>query len=142
MPIKYDVESLKKLSTNELRGLWNRFFKFEAPDWLHRSYLVKYTAWHKKYGTLDSQTQKKINKLVEKYEKTKEVILDPKQKTSVTIVNPGTKLIREFRGKKHEVTVIDKGFVYNKQTYKSLSAIANEITGTRWNGKKFFGVAK
>lgn len=140
--MKYNIESLKKLSTNELRGLWSQFFKSEVPELLHRSYFIKYIAWYKKYGALDSQTQKKINKLVEKYEKTKEVILDPKQKTSVAIVNPGTKLIREFKGKKHEVTAIDKGFVYNKKTYKSLSAIANEITGTRWNGKKFFGVAK
>lgn len=142
MPIKHDIESLKKLSTNELKGLWEKLFKSEAPEWLHRSYLIKYIAWHKKYGSLDPQTQKKINKLVEKYEKTKEIILDSKQKTSVTIVSPGTKLIREFKGRKHEVTAIDKGFIYNKRTYKSLSAIANEITGTRWNGKKFFGVTK
>lgn len=140
--MKYDTESLKKISTNELMGLWEKLFKSEAPDWLHRSYLIKYIAWHKSYGSLDSQTQRKLDKLVEKYEETKEVIIDSKQKSSTVSITPGTKLIKEFKGRKYEVLAADKGFEYNGELYKSLSAIANKITGTRWNGKKFFGVVK
>ena len=140
--MKYDIESLKKLSTNELKGLWEKLFKSEAPDWLHRSYLVKYIAWHKAYGSLDSQTQRKLDKLVEKYEETKGVILDSKQKNPTISIIPGTKLLKEFKGRKYEVLSADKGFEHNGELYKSLSAIANKITGTRWNGKKFFGVVK
>ena len=53
----------------------------------------------------------------------------------------GTKLYRVYRGKQYEVTIVrDKEFVFNGETYKSLSAIARKITGMRWNGKQFFGV--
>ena len=43
---------------------------------------------------------------------------------------------------KYEVIKLDNGYQFNDNVYKSLSAIANEITGTRWNGKKFFGITK
>ncbi len=53
----------------------------------------------------------------------------------------GTKLYRVYRGRQYEVTIVrDKEFVFNGETYKSLSAIARKITGMRWNGKQFFGV--
>ena len=52
----------------------------------------------------------------------------------------GTKLIREFQGELHEVLVSENGFIYQGQSYKSLSAIARKITGTRWNGPAFFGL--
>ncbi|NYF53516.1 DUF2924 domain-containing protein [Tunturiibacter gelidoferens] len=54
----------------------------------------------------------------------------------------GTKLIREWRGKAHEVTLNDEGYHYIGKTYKSLSPIACEITGTRWSGPAFFGTKK
>ncbi len=82
--------------------------------------------------------QRKINRLVAQYEKSLCVEIND----SVLKISNGTKLVREFKGKRHSVTVISAGYEYNGHNYKSLSAIANEITGTRWNGKKFFGVAK
>jgi Protein of unknown function (DUF2924) len=54
----------------------------------------------------------------------------------------GTKLVREWRGKTHEVTLNDEGYHYLGKTYKSLSPIACEITGTRWSGPAFFGTKK
>jgi Protein of unknown function (DUF2924) len=54
----------------------------------------------------------------------------------------GTKLIREWRGKTHEVTLSDEGYHYLGNTYKSLSPIACAITGTRWSGPAFFGTKK
>ncbi len=140
--MKYDIETLKKLSTKELIKLWAKFFETESPDGLHRSYLIKYITCHKTYVALNSQTQRKLDKLVEKYEETKEVIIDSKQKSSTVSVTSGTKLIKEYKGRKYEVLAADRGFEYNGELYKSLSAIANKITGTRWNGKKFFGVVK
>lgn len=53
----------------------------------------------------------------------------------------GTKFIREFKGEKYEVIAVEGGFSFNDKLYKTLSAVANVITGTHWNGKKFFGVA-
>ena len=52
----------------------------------------------------------------------------------------GTRLVREWQGVEHQVTVLADGFEYLGQPYKSLSSIAREITGTRWNGWVFFGL--
>ena len=53
----------------------------------------------------------------------------------------GTKFIREFKGEIYEVIAVNGWFIFNGKLYKTLSAVANVITGTHWNGKKFFGVA-
>ncbi|WP_424245976.1 hypothetical protein Dip510_000907 [Elusimicrobium posterum] len=52
----------------------------------------------------------------------------------------GSKFIRSYKGEQHEVEVLSVGFLYRDNKYRSLSAIAKEITGTQWNGKLFFGV--
>lgn len=93
--------------------------------------------WEEEYGSLSPEIQHKIDKLVEQYDKTQRGEKDNK----VLSIADGTKLIREFKGRRYSVTVLQNGYDYNGKRYKSLSAIANEITGTRWNGKKFFGVA-
>ena len=95
-------------------------------------------AWEEQHGSLSPEIQRKIDKLVENYDRTQNVEKDNK----VLSITDGTKLVREFKGKRYSVTVIPSGFEYNGRKYKSLSAIANEITGTRWNGKKFFGLLK
>lgn len=94
-------------------------------------------AWEEKYGSLSPEIRRKIDKLVENYDRTQNIEKDNK----VLSITDGTKLVREFKGKRYSVTVIQNGYEYNGKKYKSLSAIANKITGTRWNGKKFFGVA-
>ncbi|MGN6819198.1 MAG: DUF2924 domain-containing protein [Sphingomonas sp.] len=55
---------------------------------------------------------------------------------------PGARLVKAYGGTNHVVEVIDDGFLYNQQTYRSLSAIAKAITGTHWNGLLFFGLRK
>ena len=52
----------------------------------------------------------------------------------------GTVLVREFGGTRHTVTIVPEGFVWQEKTYSSLSAIAKIITGTNWNGPRFFGL--
>jgi len=58
------------------------------------------------------------------------------------VIKSGTKFIRQWQGKAHEVEAIGSAFIYKGENYKSLSAIARKITGTQWNGKLFFGVKK
>jgi hypothetical protein len=55
-------------------------------------------------------------------------------------LKPGTRLVREWHGRVHEVTVLEVGFAWNGGSHRSLSEIARAITGTRWNGLVFFGV--
>lgn len=136
------INDLKLLSKEELLIKWFDVFKMPAPKHLSKPYLIKHIEWQLKWGGLTMQLQKQIDKLVEQYTKTKSIDTKVIKKIQKFEVSTGTRFIREFKGKKYEVTALDKGFSYNSKTYKSLSSIANEITGTRWNGKKFFGVAK
>ena len=55
-------------------------------------------------------------------------------------LKPGTRLLRTWHGESHEVIVTDTGFYWNGVTYNSLTAVATEITGTKWNGRRFFGL--
>jgi hypothetical protein len=57
-------------------------------------------------------------------------------------IKPGTRLLREWHGTTHEVIVTDTGFVWEGRTHRSLSAVAQAITGAKWNGRRFFGLAK
>lgn len=102
----------------------------------------KVKAWIKKYGGLSFETQAKIDRLVAQLEKNLPLDDYSMQKNLKTKISEKTKLIREYNGQRHEVTALDKGFEYRGKVYNSLSSIANEITGTRWNGKRFFGVCK
>ena len=100
-------------------------------------YQKRIRAWTRKYGKLAPEIQRKIDMLVAEYDLTQNVV-----KTSKDLgITNGTQLIREFNGKSYSVLVLTNGYEFNGKKYKSLSAIANEITGTHWNGKRFFGVA-
>jgi len=140
------IEELQYLSRQELIKRWKKLFKKNSPPNARKELLIKHIAWEmqaKEKGGYSAQTRKKLDKLAESFAKNKEVDNIKSLKESSTLeIKPGTKLIREYEGEKHEVIALEKGFEYNNKTYKSLSAIANEITGTRWNGKVFFGLKK
>lgn len=55
-------------------------------------------------------------------------------------LTPGTRLVRDWHGEGHTVTVLEKGFEYNGKTWRSLTAVAKAITGSHWNGPRFFGL--
>lgn len=63
-------------------------------------------------------------------------------KTAPRKVGPGARLLREWNGETYEVAVLDKGYAFEGRLYSNLSAIAREITGTRWSGPRFFGLTK
>lgn len=130
-------ESLKKLSTKELQAIYLERFNIESPKGLTKTFLIKDILWRFEYGKNSGMLLQRIDKLVNEYSKAKTVNLNKVKQFEVTL---GTKFIREFKGEKHEVIAVDGGFKYKGETYKSLSSIANIITGTHWNGKKFFGL--
>ena len=57
-------------------------------------------------------------------------------------IKPGTQMIRQWQNTTHKVTALNEGFEWDGRTYKSLSAVANAITGTNWNGYAFFGIKR
>ena len=121
-------------------------FKINSPQHAKKDYLIKHIVWElqaKEQGGYSAQSQKQLDKLSKTVTKGKDASendIKPLKKSSVLEIKAGTKLIREFKGKKHEIVALEKGFEYKGKKYNSLSAIANEITGTRWNGKIFFGI--
>lgn len=128
-------KNAKKLTNEELKQKAKSYgLNIEN---LHRAYIIENIKWYEKYKAFSTQTQKKIERLVAQYERKQKIKIDNKEPVKFIA---GTKYIREFQGKKYEVIVVKNGYCFNGKVYKSLSAIANEITGTRWNGKRFFGV--
>jgi hypothetical protein len=127
------------MSVNELKTEWQAMFDAPAPN-NSRTFLESRLAYRIQeliYGGPDKQTRRLLDLLADEVEGTltrKAQIADPR--------NPvvGTKLIREWDGIAHTVTVLKEGFEWGGQRYKSLSAVARAITGTRWNGYRFFGL--
>lgn len=140
------IKELKSLSRNQLIQKWQELFKLTPSPTLRREFLIKHLSWEiqaQKQGGYSPQAKKKLEALAKDLEQNQDIKFENmKLKSNILTIKAGTKLIREYQGQNHEVVVLDKGFKYNQKTYKSLSAIANEITNTRWNGKVFFGLKK
>ena len=130
------VAALPKTPTPELKQMWRELFDKE-PSGFSRSYLISRLAYRIQelaYGGLKPATRTKLDALAD--------AIDPKTVRRRVIDRPvaGTQLIREWRGVEHTVTVLTDGFEWEGRRYKSLSAVARAITGTRWNGRLFFGL--
>jgi len=144
-----NIEELQALSRPELIKKWKKLFGTNSPQHARKDFLIKHIAWElqaKEQGGLPNRAKKQLDRLADNLAKNNEINeqkLKQTCKQNHTLeIKPGTKLIREYKGEKHEVTALEKGFEYRGKQYKSLSAIANLITGTQWNGKLFFGVKK
>ena len=129
---------LKTTSTSELRQQWRQLFETEPPLY-NRRFLesrLAYRIQELAYGGLKPETIERLEALAEQLDGG-----DPKRRTKAD-PRPlsGTRLIREWQGVEHCVTVRDNDYEYQGRPYTSLSAIARAITGTRWNGWVFFGL--
>jgi len=130
---------LKSAPTPALRAQWRELFDSEPPPF-NRRYLesrLAYRIQELAYGGLKPETIRRLERLGE------ELDGGDRKKSRVradTMPIAGTRLIREWQGVEHVVTVTADGFDWQGRPYKSLSAIARAITGTRWNGWVFFGI--
>ena len=86
---------------------------------------------------LNVQQQSQLDQLIQDYKRNPKVF-----DSQHGALKPGTRLVKTYRGQKHYVLVTESGFEYEGQFYPSLSKIANDITGKRWNGWVFFGLKK
>jgi hypothetical protein len=124
-----------------LKGLWRELFQAEAPPY-NRKFLesrLAYRVQELAHGGLKPETLKRLAALADDIEREDG---GPAKRRSNPANRPiaGTRLIREWQGVEHCATVLADGFEYDGRPYKSLSAIARAITGTRWNGLVFFGL--
>jgi hypothetical protein len=87
------------------------------------------------HGGLSKSTRRKLKTLAKMFQTTGRVAPDPGLS-----LKPGARLIREWHGRTHAVTVTEEGFEYAGASYSSLTTIAKEITGAHWSGPRFFGL--
>jgi hypothetical protein len=132
--VEAEVIRIQVMSKYELTVLWRRTFQSHPPPGFTKGLIGRYLAYQvqeKAFGGLDRKTKNFLDALARGREADA-----PRPRRLKT----GTLIIREYQGKRHEVTVATDGFIWREKTYPSLSMIAREITGTSWNGPRFFGV--
>lgn len=130
---------LEHLDASSLRREWRRLFRSDPPQ-LSRDLVLRALAYRlqeREHGGLSKATLRRIAA------QTKELRAeDPDRPEPRARLRPGARLVREWRGRSHTVTVIEEGFEYDGKTYASLTPIARTITGAHWSGPRFFGLVQ
>lgn len=127
-----DVADLETMDRAALIAAWSKLFGEPAPTGISRSFLRRFLAIE-----IQSRRQGRLSKA------TLAALSAPSDKASKFVssrLKPGARLLREWNGVTHTVDVSEEGFVWNGQTWRSLSVIAREITGAHWSGPRFFGL--
>ena len=127
--------ALASMPTADLRKHWVRLYKTQPPRRMSRELLLLTVGWKiqaRAMGGLSVATKRKL-------------ICAAGGQSAASLASairlkPGTRLVREWHGEPHEVLVLENGFEWRNQPYRSLSQVAREITGTRWSGPRFFGL--
>ena len=133
------ITKLQSQTEKELRKVWYSMFDRE-PEIMSRKYMIAKLAYRIQelaYGGLDAETENKIKACAKATTREKTTTAKKSHKFSPMI---GTKITKKYNDQMIEIMVVNNGFAYDGEVYKSLSAIATKITGTKWNGLKFFGV--
>ena len=135
--IETEIAPLRDLDLAGLRARWRTSFGRQAPAHLPRHLLLRLLAHRIQadvLGDLDAATARVLDRLAGRGSG------DTRPIANDVGLRPGTLLVREWAGASHRVMVLEEGFTWNGGSYKSLSKVARAITGTRWNGPRFFGL--
>ena len=141
--VEDEIAHLRGLDLKGLRSRWQSVFQRPAPDHLTRHLLfavIAYRLQADRFGDLDHATMQVLHRTVANDAgpamSARLASFDQKR----TELTPGTVLVREWDRRSQRVMVMADGFAWNGQTYDSLSKVAFAITGTKWNGPRFFGM--
>jgi hypothetical protein len=138
-PIASDLESIAGLDLEQLRAEWRRRWggppKFRSRDSMVR--VLAHRLQVEAFGDLPACLQRRAADLAKRFMADRGFT----PQAAATLL-PGSSLIREWQGKRHEVAVAADGFLYQGQKFRSLSKVAHHITGTKWNGPVFFGLKR
>lgn len=132
-----DLKSLQDLPRDELVSRWQETFNTPCPRKISHAFLVRaltYRLQEDVLGGLDRATRRRLDKAAANLKAGRAIA------PAAPTIKPGTRLLREWQGTVHEVIVLEKGVQYRDKNWPSLSAVAREITGTRWSGPRFFGL--
>jgi hypothetical protein len=130
--IDAEIGRIRSLGIDELRARWRATFRSSPPPAFTKDLVARFLCWHiqeQAFGGLDPDIAKFLDGLA-RGDKPR---VDRRLK-------PGTVLVREYQGERHTVTVVSGGYLWRDTTYTSLSTVARAITGTAWNGHRFFGL--
>ena len=133
-----ELNELGRRGTDELRQRWTELFGVAPSPRISRELLVRAVAHRMQeeaHGSLGKSCRRQLARLAKTLGEGGSI--DVPQTRSF---KPGTKLIREWQGKVHEVVIAGGTYIWAGQHYRSLSQIARAITGTRWSGPRFFGL--
>ncbi len=132
------LQALEELDYDALRAEWRRLYRAPPPKRVSRGLLKLGVAWkvqERAYGGLRAATKRRLADLAKTVERNGDVT-----RNRVARLKPGAKLIREWQGEIHTVIVLEDGFEWRGTQWRSLSAIAREITGVHWSGPRFFNL--
>jgi Protein of unknown function (DUF2924) len=132
--IEAEIGRVQSLGVDALRALWRTTFRASPPLAFSKDLIARFLCWHiqeQAFGGLDPNTAKHLGGFARG---------DRSPADHPRRLKPGTVLLREYQGERHTVTVVANGYVWREATYASLSIIARAITGTAWNGPRFFGL--
>ena len=141
--VEIEIAHLRGLDLKGLRARWRSVLQRPAPDHLPRHLLfaiIAYRIQADRFGDLDHETRQLLDRTGAKDSGTAmsgRLISFDQKRTELT---PGTVLVREWDRRSQRVMVMADGFAWNGRTYDSLSKVAFAITGTKWNGPRFFGL--
>ncbi|MEX0645676.1 MAG: DUF2924 domain-containing protein [Parvularculaceae bacterium] len=133
-----EIARIERLPLPEAKAHWWRLKGSEPPPTLPPTILrgaLAHAIQARRFGGLSNDARRTLERLAKKLRENPRAAL-LKGETPPA----GARLIRDWRGERHEVEIIDSGFVYRGKIYKSLSVIAEEITGAHWSGPRFFGL--
>jgi hypothetical protein len=135
--VEDELDPLATMPIAQLRVRYRELFRTDppkafGPDLLRRS--IAHRIQEKAYGGLSRSAQRVLDQMMKAFAaKPNGKIVLPRR------IKPGSVVVREWKGKSHRVMVLAEGFAYDGKTFGNLSEIAVLITGTRWNGPRFFG---
>ena len=130
-----EIAALEALDRPALLARWQSAFGQKASSRLSRPLMQKALAHDIQVRAYGGLSRRAIRAL-------KAAVRSDAAATSTRPLSRGTRLVREWNGIVHEVDVVDDGYLWRGQPYRSLSAIALAITGTKWSGPRFFGIRK
>ena len=131
--------ALESASLDAVRHEWRRLYRCEPPR-ISRDLLVRgitYRRQELEHGGLGKTTRRKLKTLAKMFRTTGRVAPTP----GLTL-KPGARLVREWHGRTHTITVTEEGFEYAGTSYSSLTKVAKKITGGHWSGPRFFGLVR
>lgn len=140
LPEDIDIRDLEGLSRARLRERWREEFGEGPPAAFGRDLLahgIAYAVQERQFGGLSKPQAREIDRL---FDHAPIMARWEGRSLAAPVTRPGTVLVREWQGTAHQVTVLADGFAWNGQHHASLSGIAHAITGTKWNGPRFFGL--